>query len=417
MKIAIIGTGISGLTAAYRLQQQGHAIDVYEANDYVGGHTHTLDIPLSGRDYAVDTGFIVFNDRTYPHFAALLAELGVATRPTTMSFSVRCDRTGLEYNGNNLNTLFAQRRNLLRPAFYRMLLDILHFNRDAAQALESLEMATLGDYLRQQGYHQRFIDHYIVPLGAAIWSAEPQRLLQMPARFFIRFFRHHGLLDLVDRPQWRVIQGGSREYVRRLSASFRERIRLNCPVRWIRRRPTHVELAPATGAVTHYDHVVVATHSDQALALLADPSAAEHTLLSAIPYQENSVVLHTDTRLLPRRRRAWAAWNYHIPAQQQQRVAVTYNMNLLQDLDAPETFCVTLNTAAIDPARVQARLTYHHPLFTTAAVAAQSRRHEINGVNRTWYCGAYWRNGFHEDGVVSALAVTAALAQQSRLAA
>lgn len=417
MKIAIIGTGISGLTAAYRLQQQGHAIDVYEANDYVGGHTHTLDIPLSGHDYAVDTGFIVFNDRTYPHFAALLAELEVATRPTTMSFSVRCDRTGLEYNGNNLNTLFAQRRNLLRPAFYRMLLDILHFNRDAAQALESLEMATLGDYLRQQGYHQRFIDHYIVPLGAAIWSAEPQRLLQMPARFFIRFFRHHGLLDLVDRPQWRVIQGGSREYVRRLSASFRERIRLNCPVRWIRRRPTHVELAPATGAVTHYDHVVVATHSDQALALLADPSAAEHTLLSAIPYQENSVVLHTDTRLLPRRRRAWAAWNYHIPAQQQQRVAVTYNMNLLQDLDAPETFCVTLNTAAIDPARVQARLTYHHPLFTTAAVAAQSRRHEINGVNRTWYCGAYWRNGFHEDGVVSALAVTAALAQQSRLAA
>ena len=416
MDIAIIGTGIAGLTVAHGLHRR-HRVTMYEAADWIGGHTHTLDVTVQGRDYAVDTGFIVFNDRTYPNFVRLLDELGVASQPTTMSFSVRCPRTGLEYNGNNLNTLFAQRRNLLRPAFYAMLRDILRFNREAPRLLEHSETPTLGEYLRAHGYGSGFVEHYLVPMAAAIWSAEPARMLEMPAPNFIRFFRNHGLLSLNDRPQWRVIQGGSREYVKRLTAPFRDRIRLACPVRRVRRLPNRVELVTAAGTES-YDQVVFATHSDQALGLLADPGRAERAVLGAIPYQDNSVVLHTDTGLLPRRRLAWAAWNYHLAGPPRQGATVTYNMNLLQGLDAPETFCVTLNhDHAIDPGRILARMHYQHPLFTPAAVAAQARHGEINGVNRTWYCGAYWGNGFHEDGVVSALRVVEGLGAEERLAA
>ncbi len=417
MRIAIIGTGIAGMTAAWRLHRE-HDIVVFEANPMVGGHTNTVDVTLAGQAYAIDTGFIVFNDATYPNFIALLQELGVASQPTAMSFSVRCEKTGLEYNGSNLNSLFAQRRNLLRPSFYRMLRDIVRFNRESPALLQGEpQPLTLADYLEQGRYSREFIDHYIIPMGAAIWSAQPGIMSRMPARYFVQFFKNHGLLELGRRPQWQVIQGGSRRYAERLTAPFRERIRLNCPVAWVRRHPTHVHIKPCNGEVERFDAVVIAVHSDQALRLLADPSALESVLLGAIPYQENSAVLHTDSRLLPRRRLAWAAWNYHIPRQPQAQVAVTYNMNILQSLTAAETFCVTLNPSQnIDPARILYRTRYHHPVYTAAAVQAHRRWQEINGVNRTWYCGAYWGYGFHEDGVNSALAVCRRL-QQGRLAA
>jgi predicted NAD/FAD-binding protein len=404
MRIAIIGSGIAGNTIAYHLQRE-HDITVFEAGSHIGGHTHTHDIELDGRRHAVDTGFIVFNDRTYPNFIALLDELGVAWQPSHMSFSVRCEKTGLEYNGTNLNALFAQRRNLLRPAFYRMIQDILRFNRQALELLAEGPEIRLGDYLAQNGYGQDFIDYYIIPMGSAIWSTEARQMLQFPARFFVRFFHHHGMLTVNDRPQWRVIRGGSASYVEALTAGFRDRIRLNTPVAEVRRLKRSVRVKPVGGVEESFDWVFFACHSDQALAMLKDPSAAEREVLGAIPYQENSIYLHTDRSLLPKRKLAWAAWNYHVTAKPLDRVAVTYNMNILQGLDAREQILVTLNhTDHINPAKVIKRLTYHHPVYTTAGTLAQARHDEISGINRTAYCGAYWRNGFHEDGVVSALA-------------
>ncbi len=404
MRIAIIGSGIAGNTIAYHLQRE-HDITVFEAGSHIGGHTHTHDIELDGRRHAVDTGFIVFNDRTYPNFIALLDELGVAWQPSHMSFSVRCEKTGLEYNGTNLNALFAQRRNLLRPAFYRMIQDILRFNRQALELLDEGPEIRLGDYLAQNGYGQDFIDYYIIPMGSAIWSTEARQMLQFPARFFVRFFHHHGMLTVNDRPQWRVIRGGSASYVEALTAGFRDRIRLNTPVAEVRRLKRSVRVKPVGGVEESFDWVFFACHSDQALAMLKDPSAAEREVLGAIPYQENSIYLHTDRSLLPKRKLAWAAWNYHVTAKPLDRVAVTYNMNILQGLDAREQILVTLNhTDHINPAKVIKRLTYHHPVYTTAGTLAQARHGEISGINRTAYCGAYWRNGFHEDGVVSALA-------------
>lgn len=404
MKIAIVGSGIAGNVAAWHLHRAGHEITVYEAGGHAGGHTHTHDIELRGREYAVDTGFIVFNDRTYPRFVALLEELQVRSKPSAMSFSVRCERTGLEYNGSTLNGLFAQRRNLLRSAFLRMIGEILRFNREAPAILEvDFPQLTLGQYLEENRYSGAFVEHYLVPMGAAIWSTEPERMLGFPARFFVRFLHNHGMLSVDDRPLWRIVQGGSRQYVRRLTAPFASRIRLRTPVRSVRRLPAGVELA-LDGARRRYDALFLACHSDQALALLADPSPAEREVLGAIGYQENEVVLHTDASLLPRARRAWAAWNYHVPAAPRSRVALTYNMNILQGLDAPETLCVTLNHGErIDPSKVLKRLVYHHPLYTPAAVAAQARQAELNAGRSTYYCGAYWRFGFHEDGVVSAL--------------
>jgi predicted NAD/FAD-binding protein len=417
MKIAIIGTGISGLTAAWRLHRQ-YDLTLFEANNYIGGHTNTVEVGVGGRRYAVDTGFIVFNDRTYPNFIDLLEQLGVASQPTRMSFSVRCERTGLEYNGENLNTLFAQRRNLFRPSFHRMIRDILRFNREAPALLDGEREISLNAWLREGNYGREFTEHYILPMAAAIWSAEPGMMGAMPARFFVRFFKNHGLLSVNDRPQWRVIQGGSRNYVEPLTAPFRDRIRLKCPVEWVRRHPTHVQVKPWGGPAERFDEVIIATHSDQALRLLVDPTAKEREILGAIPYQENEAVLHTDARLLPRRKLAWAAWNYHLPAQPRDHVAVTYNMNILQSLDGPETFCVTLNRSeAIDPARILYRTTYHHPVFTAAGVKAQARRAEISGVNRTWYCGAYWSYGFHEDGVNSGLAAARGLLERQAMAA
>jgi predicted NAD/FAD-binding protein len=407
VKIAIIGTGIAGNVAAWKLARN-HDITVYEADGRIGGHTHTVDVSLAGGQWAVDTGFIVFNDVTYPNFIALLRELGVDSQPSSMSFSVRNDRNGLEYNGASLNTLFAQRRNLLRPSFHRMLRDILRFNREAPALLDdSATTPSLGDYLEINGYSQEFVEHYIVPMGAAIWSATPEGMRAVPARFFVRFFNNHGLLTVNDRPAWRVIRGGSRNYVDRLVAGHRDRIRLNCPVQSVRRRPEYIEIKAAGAEAERYDRVFMACHSDQALRLLADPTPQETEVLGAIAYQENEAVLHTDASLMPRSRRAWASWNYHIaqgPEAKDRRVRLTYHMNTLQNLEAPVDFCVTLNhRQAIDPDRIIGSYRYSHPVFTEKAVAAQQHHRTINGARRTYFCGAYWRYGFHEDGVVSAL--------------
>ncbi len=408
MKIAIIGTGIAGNVAAHRLHAR-HDVTVYEAASRIGGHTHTHMVEQAGRRYAVDTGFIVFNDRTYPNFIALLGELGVAAQESAMSFSVRDEASGLEYNGTTLNTLFAQRRNLLRPSFLGMIRDILRFNREAPALLEQPGgELPLGELLERGRYGRAFVEHYIVPMGAAIWSTDAASMLAFPARFFVRFLHNHGMLTVNDRPVWRTIRGGSARYVEKLVAPFRDRIRLDTPVEWVRRLPGAVIVKARGREAERYDALFLACHSDQALGLLADPSAAEREVLRAIPYQENEAVLHTDTRLLPRRRLAWAAWNYHVLPGRTGPVALTYNMNLLQRLDAPTPFLVTLNRSdAIDPARVIERITYHHPLYTPASVAAQARHRELNGALGTYYCGAWWRNGFHEDGVASALAAVA----------
>lgn len=414
MRIAIVGSGISGLVCAHVLGRR-HEVAVFEAADWIGGHTHTVDVEVAGKQYAIDTGFIVFNDWTYPNFIRLLDQLGVGSHPTEMSFSVNEPGTGLEYNGNNLNSLFAQRRNLMSPAFLGMVRDILRFNRQAAADLDNGAIAadiTLGEYLRAKGYGQRFTDHYIIPMGAAIWSMSLADMLGFPLQFFVRFFRNHGLLSVSDRPQWRVVEGGSRSYIAPLTAPFKDSIHLNCPVSRIIRDPQGVTVVSRRGE-EHFDRVILACHSDQALKLLDQPTEQERSILGAIGYADNDVVLHTDTRLLPKRKLAWASWNYRLGNDRQQPAAVTYNMNILQGIESDTTFCVSLNqTAAIDPAKILRRFTYAHPQFSLAAAAAQARWNELAGANHTYYCGAYWANGFHEDGVVSALRVTSALGEE-----
>ncbi len=403
MKIAIVGAGIAGNVAASRLAG-AHEITVFEAGTHAGGHSHTHDVEIAGRRVAVDTGFIVYNERTYPRFTALLAELGVASQESRMSFSVRNEAADLEYNGTSVNALFAQRRNLLRPSFLGMVRDILRFHREAPRLLvEPGPELPLGRYLEDGRYGQAFRQHYILPMGAAIWSTTPASMFQFPARFFVRFLHNHGMLTVDDRPVWRTVTGGSARYVERLIAPFRHRIRLGTPVESVRRLPGTVIVKPRGQEAERFDAAFLACHADQALRLLADPSVAEQEVLGAIPFQRNEAVLHTDARLLPRRPLAHAAWNYHVLPGAQGPVALTYHMNILQQLDLPVPLLATLNRAeAIDPARVLARMSYEHPLFTPRSVAAQARQRELNGTLRTYYCGAWWRNGFHEDGVVSA---------------
>ncbi|MDP9713391.1 UNVERIFIED_ORG: putative NAD/FAD-binding protein [Pseudomonas fluorescens] len=413
MKIAIVGSGIAGLTCAYLLARR-HEITVFEADARVGGHTHTVPVTVDGREYSVDTGFIVFNDWTYPNFIRLLGQLGVTFKPTEMSFSVNDPDSGLEYNGNNLNSLFAQRSNLLSPGFWGMLRDILRFNKEARRDLAEQRISvdtTLDDYLKAGGYGERFILHYIVPMGAAIWSMPMAEMLNFPLQFFVRFFENHGLLSISNRPQWQVIEGGSSAYIAPLTASFKERIRLNCPVGRID-RDAHGVVIHSPAGIERFDKVVLACHSDQALRLLGSPDDKEREILGALPYADNEVVLHTDTRLLPTRKRAWASWNYRLGGAGHTRAAVTYDMNILQGLQSDTTFCVSLNqSAGITPSKVLARFTYAHPQFSLAAVAAQQRWAEIDGAQHTHYCGAYWANGFHEDGVVSALRVAASFGE------
>jgi len=406
MRIAVIGSGISGMVAAYLLSP-AHEVSVFEGNDYIGGHTHTIDVAIGEKRYAVDTGFIVFNSQTYPNFTRLIEKLGVTWQPSTMSFSLQCRKTGLVFSPSSLNALFAQRRNLLRPSFYRMLMDALRFRAESPALLAGKDDSiTLSDYLERHRYSRLFIDHFIIPMGSAIWSADPDRFREFPARYFVEFFNNHGFLNIRNQPQWRVIKGGSREYVGPLIRGFKDRIRTKTPVASIRRWPDRVAVTPVNGETEYFDQVIIATHSDQALALLDDPSDAEHQILGSIAYQENETVLHTDTAVLPLERSTWASWNYYNPPEKRGRVAVTYNMNILQNLTAEETFCVSLNwPGRLDPAKIYRKLIYQHPVYTPPGLAARKRHTEINGVNRTYFCGAYWGYGFHEDGVNSALEV------------
>ncbi len=422
MKIAIIGAGISGLTAAYRLSI-AHDVALFEANDYLGGHTNTVEVELDGERHVIDTGFIVFNDWTYPNFIKLMDELGVRSRPTSMSFSVRCDSANLEYNGSSLNGLFAQRRNLLRPSFYRMLADIVRFNRDAPELVlnrPTTDETTVGEFLARHCYSREFAEHYLLPMGAAIWSCPVGTFENFPIRFIVEFYINHGLLSVRNRPTWRIIDGGSRNYVVKMAERFRDRIRLSTPVEQVRRSANDVVIVPRNGPPESFDHVVFACHSDQALRMLADPTATERAVLSEFPYGRNIAVLHTDRSVLPKRRRAWASWNYHVSGQSsktnlsssnsEQAATVTYQMNLLQHLRSRHVFNVTLNSdEQIDSAKVLRRIEYHHPIFTVRRAAAQARHRELINVYRTSFCGAYWGNGFHEDGVVSALRVCEAL--------
>lgn len=407
-RIAIIGSGISGLVCAHLLHRR-HDITVFEANDYVGGHTNTVRVELDGETHDVDTGFIVHNDRNYPNFVKLMKELGVATQPSEMSFSVSDPRTGLEYRGTNLNTIFAQRRNLVRPSFLRMLADIVRFNRAARGLLEpgaSADTGSLDDFLADGGYSTAFIDQFVVPLGASIWSADPETFTQFPATAYARFMDNHGLLNLRGMPEWRTVAGGSQRYVDAITASFSDRIRLRAPVEKVV-RPTGggVEVFSAHGPES-FDQVILATHSDQALRLLADPSPAEREILGAIRYQPNVATLHTDDRFLPRSVRARASWNYHLGSGDGRAAALTYWMNRLQSIESRQQLLVTLNRHdEIEPTRVLGRYEYAHPVFDAPAMAAQRRRPEIQGAHDTFFAGAYWEYGFHEDGVRSALDV------------
>jgi predicted NAD/FAD-binding protein len=408
MKIAIIGTGISGLTTAYLLNKK-HAVTVFEKNDYVGGHTHTHNINLNNKNYAVDSGFICYNENTYPNFIKLLKILGVESQKTTMGFSVKSKKKKLEYAGNSLNSLFSQRKNIFSISFLWMIRDILLFNKNAKKDLSTISSKiTLGEYLKNNNYSKAFIYNYIVPMGAAIWSTKATSMLDISALFFIRFFDNHGLLQINNRPNWWVIKGGSKEYVKKLVSSFKENIRLSSPVYSINRTDEKIEikLSSDNAQIETFDAVVIATHSDQALKLLSDKTSLEEEILSALPYQKNEALLHTDHSVLPKNKLAWASWNYNLDQEPEAPIALTYNMNILQSFNATETFCVTLNSnGLINPTKVIKKLKYDHPLFTVKGIAAQKRKNEISGVNNTYFCGAYWRNGFHEDGVVSALDV------------
>ena len=412
MKIAIIGAGISGLTSAYYLRSR-HDITVFEQSDRVGGHTATIDFQHQNQSYAIDTGFIVFNDWTYPNFIELMDELDVESKETEMSFSVRCDSSGIEYGGNNLNTLFAQRRNLLSYSFHKMLQDILRFNREAIQDLENGdidESTRLGDYLHDNHYGDAFCFRYLVPMGCAIWSASTESMLEFPLLFFVRFFKNHGLLSVNHRPQWRVIKGGSKQYLEPLCQGFRNSIRLNSQISRVNRQDGSVCLMMRDGQKESFDQVIFACHSDQALALLTDASIAERAALASIPYQSNEVVLHSDEALLPRSKRAWSSWNYWLRERYQDRAVLTYNMNILQGINAPQTFCVTLNaTEAIDPEKIIQRFNYSHPVFSLDSVVASQHIDRLNGLNQTWFAGAYLGNGFHEDGVLSGRKVAEAI--------
>ncbi len=408
-KIAIIGSGISGLTCAHLLDSE-HEITVFEKNNYVGGHTATIDIQHKGEHLAIDTGFIVFNDRTYPNFIKLLNKLGVAQKKTEMSFSVHNPVSGFEYNGHTVNTLFAQRKNLLRPRFWHLLVEIIKFNRLCKQAYHTdafEKEATLGCFLNKHGFSDFFTEHYILPMGAAIWSTSLQEMESFELKFFIQFFFHHGLLNIIDRPQWYVVAGGSRSYVTKLLGLLKQPVQLNTQIKQVTRLSPGIEIEFNNGAKQSFDDVIFACHSDQALQLLADANKDEKQVLAGIPYRSNQVTLHTDTKLLPKQRLAWASWNYRLDNTADHPACVTYIMNILQSIKNKDTFCVTLNQDnTIDPNKIIQSFTYHHPVLNSQSVKAQGQRKLICGKNNTHFVGAYWYNGFHEDGVKSALDVT-----------
>lgn len=408
-RIAIIGGGISGLTAAHYLHEH-FDISLYEYNDYIGGHTNTEDVEIEGKIYPVNTGFIVYNDWVYHNFNQLMAPLDVKRIPTEMSFSVSDDETGLEYNGHNIDSLFAQRSNFLSLPFYKMIRDILKFNKDSLEDLENGQLdenKTLRQYFAEKGLGQMFVEKYIVPMGAAIWSSGEADMLDFPVLFFVRFFKNHGLLSVKNRPQWYVLDGGSRSYVEPLTQPFKESITTGARIETVIRDNDSVTLTFENGDTQQFDEVIFACHSDQALSMIGDANTLETEILSGIPYSKNEVVLHTDESMLPKRKKAWAAWNYHLGTDKTKPASLTYNMNILQRFDdAPVTFCVTLNrTDRIDPDKIIKKFDYGHPIFNKGSIAAQSRYHEIGNQRHSHFCGAYWFNGFHEDGVNSALRV------------
>ena len=407
MKIAIIGSGISGLTVAYLLNRK-HDVTIFEANDYIGGHTHTHKVNIDGKKYSVDTGFIVYNERTYPNFIKLLDLLNVERQLSTMGFSVKSISKDYEYAGESLNSLFAKRSNIFRFGFLRMLYEMYHFGKKADSSGIGLDASvTLGDYLKKEKYSGEFINYFIIPMGAAIWSTPANKVLNMPAYFFIKFFYNHGMLETINRPNWWVIKNGSSEYIKKIIRGFENKINLSTPVKTVARKKKGIEIQLAKKEETlKFDSVIFATHSDQALEMLENPTDTEKDILSSIPYQKNEVLLHTDSSVLPRRKLSWASWNYQLDSDPALPVVLTYNMNILQSINCKETLCVTLNDHnSVDKTKILKKITYHHPLFNVKSIEAQKRKSEISGVNNTHYCGAYWRNGFHEDGVVSALDV------------
>ena len=407
-RIAIVGGGISGLLAASELRRAGHEITVFEAADYAGGHTNTIDVETRSGTIGVDTGFIVLNDRNYPNFERVLSELGVPTQPASMSFGVSDSRGDFEWAARGPRGIFARPAHLVDPRFIRMLADLVRFNREARRLLDDDGSGpSLREFLAVGGYSEYFIERLIVPQAAAVWSADPQQMWSFPASFLARFFDNHGVLQLRNRPRWRTVRGGSRRYVEALIAPFADRIRLSAPVRRIERKADGGVLIALEGAEERFDEVVVATHSDQALAMLAAPTELEQRLLGAIPYARNEAVLHTDTAIMPKRRAAWASWNYHLVDRAGGSSTLTYDMNRLQSLETDEQYLVTLNrTEAIDPDKIIKVIDYAHPVYTTEGLAAQARWSEISGTDRVHYCGAYWRWGFHEDGAWSALRVS-----------
>lgn len=408
LNIAVIGTGIAGMAAAWLLNAR-HDVTVYEQADRLGGHSNTIDVPGPDGTAPVDMGFIVYNPETYPNLVALFDRLNVATQPSDMSLGISLRGGALEYGGGNLNALFAQRGNLLRPRFWRMLRDLLAFYRAATNdaRLPSSEDRSLREYLNDGGYSDAFMQDHLLPMAAAIWSTPASSMIEHPAAAFLRFCDNHGLLRLRGRPVWRTVTGGSRRYVARLTAPFAHRIRCGCGVRSLRRWPNRVEVVDSSGACLSYDHVVIAAHSDQALTMLSDPTQAEHDLLSAIRYGRNDAIMHRDPLLMPRRRAVWSSWNYVGGAD---TLCATYWMNCLQRLPGSAPVFVTLNPDRLPGAHhVIHREAYHHPQFDVAALRAQRGLWALQGLARTWYCGAWFGAGFHEDGLQAGLAVAEAL--------
>lgn len=405
MRIAVVGSGIAGLASAWLLSRE-HEVTLYEANDHLGGHTHTHDVEIGGRGYAVDTGFIVFNPPHYPLLNRMFDELGVESQPTTMSFALKNERSGLEYNATNLPGLFCQRRNFVSPRFWRMLRDLRRFYRKAPALLdEAGDGPTLGNYLSAHGYSDAFANDHLIPMASALWSSPSAQILKFPAKYLVQFMANHQMLQVAGRPQWRVVRGGSQTYVRALRKNWRVRERIGCAATRVTRDADGATVQSAVGT-EQFDQVVLACHSDEALALLGDASEREREILGAMTYQDNDTVLHTDANLLPRRRRAWAAWNAIVPRDDAQACTVSYCMNLLQTLDCAQPIVVTLNRSAqITPEKILRRMRYRHPVYTQASVAAQKRKAEIQGIHRTWFAGAYWGWGFHEDGMRSAVEI------------
>ena len=403
LKIAVVGSGVSGLVTAWLLSKHHH-VSIFEKNDYVGGHVHTHTFESSIGSQNVDSGFIVFNDRTYPNFEKIINSLGVEFQDTTMGFSLKTD-DDFEYSGNSVSSLFAKKRHLFSPKFYSFLLNIIKFNKSSMSIMSSLnEDVTLEEYLKSINVSQLSIDNYIIPMGASIWSTDPHKMLEMPAVFFLKFLSNHGLLNISDRPQWRVVCNGSKSYVEKLIASMKCTLHLDTPVKSISRNEDGVNLEFSDKRVD-FDKVILATHSNQSLQLLNDPTDEEVNVLSNIKYQKNTATIHTDISILPKRKSAWSSWNY-FKSKKQKSVLLTYNMNILQNLKSKEVFNVTINDPGIINAnKILKTINYEHPLFTVDSVSAKKKIPSMNGSNHTYFCGAYCGNGFHEDGVNSALEV------------